>query len=54
MGIAREAVLLSAAGYLCSAAEDLRALGLGALADEVDAFIATIDLEVMLSLFGDD
>jgi hypothetical protein len=50
MGIAREAELLSAAGYLCSAAENLRAVGLMMLADELDAFIASIDLEILLGL----
>ncbi len=48
MGIAREAELLSAAGYLCSAADNLRAVGLQTLADEIDAFIASIDLEILL------
>ena len=48
MAPSREA-LLSAAGYLCTAADNLRALGMLTLADEIDAFILSIDLELLLS-----
>jgi hypothetical protein len=48
MAPTREA-LLSAAGDLCTAADNLRALGMLSLADEIDAFILSIDLELLLS-----
>jgi hypothetical protein len=54
MGIAREPELLSAAGYLCSAADNLRAVGLLTLADEIDAFLAMLDLEILLGARADD
>lgn len=49
MGCAREAELLSAAGYLCSAVENLRALGLLGLADEIDRYITVLEVEVFLN-----
>jgi hypothetical protein len=49
MGTAREAELLSAAGYLCSAVENLRALGLQGLADEIDRYITVLEIEVFLN-----
>jgi hypothetical protein len=48
MGSAREAELLSAAGYLCNAADNLRALGLLGLADEIDRYITVLEIEVFL------
>jgi hypothetical protein len=54
VSIVRETDLLSAAGYLCSAADNLRAIGLLALADEVEAFIATLDAEILLATLTDD
>ena len=54
MSIVRESDLLCAAGYLCSAAETLRAIGLLALADEVEAFIASLDAEILLATLTDD
>lgn len=54
MGSVRGVELLSAAGYLCSAADNLRAVGLVMLADEIDAFIANLDVEILLSTFVDD
>ncbi len=48
MGSAREAELLSAAGYLCSAVENLRAVGLLGLADEIDRCITVLEVEVFL------
>jgi len=48
MGTAREAELLSAAGYLCSAVENLRAIGLSALADELDRYIIVLEVEAFL------
>jgi hypothetical protein len=48
MGSAREAELMSAAGYLCSAVENLRALGLAGLADEIDRYITVLEIEVFL------
>ena len=48
MGSAREAELLSAAGYLCSAVENLRAIGLVGLADEIDRYITVLEVEVFL------
>jgi hypothetical protein len=50
----REAELLSAAGYLCSAADHLRALGLLGLASQIEAFIASLDVEILLTSVGDD
>jgi hypothetical protein len=54
MGIVREAELLSAAGYLCSAADNLRAIGLLMLADEIDAFVASLDVEILLGALRND
>lgn len=48
MGVVCESDLLCAAGYLCSAADNLRAIGLLALAAEIDSFIATLDAEILL------
>lgn len=52
MGSAREAELLSAAGYLCSAVENLRAIGLAGLADDLDRYITMLEVEVFLDLVG--
>ena len=49
MGSARDADLLSAAGYLCSAVENLRALGLPGLADEIDRYITVLEVEIFLN-----
>lgn len=49
MGTAREAELLSAAGYLCSAVENLRAIGLSGLADELDRYIVVLEVEAFLN-----
>jgi hypothetical protein len=54
MGTVREAELLSAAGYLCNAADNLRAVGLSTLADELEALIATLDVEIVLGMFAAD
>ena len=54
MGIVRETELLSAAGHLCSAADNLRAVGLCLLADEIDALIANLEVEILLSTFAND
>jgi hypothetical protein len=43
MVIARQAELLTAAGYLCSAADNLRAVGLPVLAAEIEAFIVSLE-----------
>ena len=51
MGSAREVELLSAAGHLCRAAEDLRAIGLLMLADKLDSFITLLDVEMLLDEF---
>jgi hypothetical protein len=48
MGIAQERDLLAAAGDLCSAADHLRAVGLVLLAEEIDAFLATLEGEMRL------
>ena len=48
MGSTRESDLLSAAGYLCSAADNLRALGLCALADDLDHYVQMLDVEIFL------
>jgi hypothetical protein len=40
---------MSAAGYLCSAVENLRALGLAGLADEIDRYITVLEIEVFLN-----
>jgi len=52
MSIVCEADLLSAAGYLCNAADDLRAIGLFALAAQIDSFIAMLDAEILLRTVG--
>ena len=49
MGSTRDAELLSAAGYLCSAVENLRALGLLGLADEIDRYINVLEVELFLN-----
>lgn len=48
MGSAREAELLSAAGHLCSAVDNLRSLGLMALADDLDQYINMLEVEAFL------
>jgi hypothetical protein len=48
MSIVREGDLLCAASYLCTAADNLRAIGLLSLADEIEAFIALLDAEISL------
>jgi hypothetical protein len=54
MGIVRERDLLCAAGYLSNAADNLRAMGLLTLADEIDSFIAMLDAEIVLGLHNND
>jgi len=54
MGIVRERDLLCAAGYLSNAADDLRAMGLLMLADEIDSFIAMLDVEILLGVHSND
>jgi hypothetical protein len=48
MSIVGESDLLCAAGYLCSAADNLRAVGLFGLAAEIESFIAMLDAEILL------
>lgn len=43
-----ETHLFSASGYLCSAAEDLRATGLFTLANDVETLIAILELELLM------
>jgi hypothetical protein len=45
---ASQCELLSAAGYLCTAAERLRAAGFWGLAEEVEQLLASLDVEVLL------
>ena len=40
--------------YLCNAADNLRALGLLTFADKIDAFVAMLDAEILLSSLTDD
>jgi hypothetical protein len=54
MTILREGDLLSAAGSLCRAADDLRAIGLLHLAEEIDSFIAMLDAEILLGTLVDE
>ena len=49
MGIVHDRDLLSAAGDLCSAADHLRAVGLVLLAEEIDAFLVTLEGEMRLA-----
>jgi len=42
----RESDLLCAASHLSNAADNLRAIGLCSLADEIEAFIALLDAEI--------
>ena len=49
IGTARESELMSAAGYLCNAVENLRALGLSGLAEELDRYIAVLEVEAFLA-----
>jgi hypothetical protein len=48
MGPRRLSALVSAAGYLCNAAEDLRASGFGSFAEQIDHLIAILDAEMGL------
>jgi hypothetical protein len=48
MRSAAASALLSAAGYLSTAADDLRRAGYGGLAEEIDRLIAALDLESVL------
>ncbi len=41
--------LLSAASYLCSAADDLRGAGFCTFAEEIGTLLATLDAEILLS-----
>jgi len=50
----RESDLLCAASYLCSAADNLRAIGFSSLADEIEAFIALLDAEISLAMPAGD
>ena len=50
----RESDLLCAAGHLCDAADNLRAIGLTSLADAIEAFIATLDAEILLTTITQD
>jgi hypothetical protein len=54
MGTVRESGLLSAAGHLSNAADELRALGLVTLAEEIDSFIAMLDVEILLGTLHND
>jgi hypothetical protein len=49
MGSARDAELLSAAGYLCSAVDNLRAVGLLGLAEEIDRYVTVLEVEILLN-----
>jgi hypothetical protein len=49
MGSARDAELLSAAGYLCSAVDNLRAVGLLGLAEEIDRYVTVLEVEIFLN-----
>ena len=46
----REAELLSTAGYLCNAVDNLRSLGLSALADDIDQYIRMLEVEAFLDV----
>jgi hypothetical protein len=48
MGAPPVSALLSAAGYLSTAADDLRRAGCGGLAEEIDRLIVALDLESAL------
>ena len=54
MSIVRESDLLCAASHLCNAADNLRAVGLITLADAIEAFIATLDAEILLTSVAED
>jgi hypothetical protein len=49
MSIVRESDVVCAAGHLCNAADNLRAVGPMTLADAIEALIATIDAEFLLT-----
>lgn len=48
MATTREAELLSAASYLCSAVDNLQAVGLSGLADEIERYIRALEVEAFL------
>jgi len=48
MADSSDVLLVSAAGYLCSAADVLRAAGLISFAAEVDSFLLILDAEIGL------
>ena len=54
MGIVHESDLLSAAGHLSNAADNLRAVGLVRLAAEIDSLIAMLDVEILLGTLRND
>ena len=54
MGVTRESELLSAAGSLCTAADHLRAIGLLALAEQLEALLALLDVEILISTLSAD
>jgi len=54
VSIVHESDLLCAASHLCNAADNLRAVGLLSLADAIEAFIATLDAEILLTTAAED
>ena len=48
MADSSDVLLVSAAGYLCTAADVLRAAGLISFAAEVDSFLLILDAEIVL------
>jgi hypothetical protein len=54
MAMVGENHLMSAAGYLCNAADNLRALGFLSLAAEIESFIAMLEAEILLLTVTDD
>jgi hypothetical protein len=49
MGVTQISDMLSAAGHLCWAADDLRAAGLWRFAEEIDLLLKILDAEICVS-----
>ena len=49
-----DVLLMLAAGYLCNAADGLRAAGLISFAEEVDSFLLILDAEIVLKSRTED
>ena len=54
MAMAPASSLASAAAFMCSAADSLRAAGLEMFAEEIESLLAILDAELLLGTSPDD